>query len=149
MKPYSYQSDPAVPTFPDDKPIIVFDGECVFCSGWVNFALKADTRRRYRFLTAQSELGAAIYRHYGLDARDYETNILIEDGIAHFRSRGSIKMVAGLGFPWSVVKMLSIIPSGIADLLYEFVARNRFRIAGRKSSCYIPSADDRARFISI
>lgn len=149
MTPYSYRADPAVPQFPDDKPIIVFDGECVFCSGWVKFALKADTRRRYRFMTAQCELGAALYRHYGLDARDYETNILIEDGVAHFRSRGSIKMVAGLGFPWSLAKALSVIPTSIADRLYEFVARNRFRIAGRKSYCYLPSPQDRARFISL
>jgi predicted DCC family thiol-disulfide oxidoreductase YuxK len=149
MTPYSYRADPGVPKFPDDKPIIVFDGECVFCSGWVKFALKADTRGRYRFLTAQSELGAALYRHYGLDARDYETNILIEDGVALFRSRGSIRMVAGLGFPWSPVKVLSIIPTGITDRLYEFVARNRFRIAGRKSSCYLPSPEDRTRFLSL
>jgi predicted DCC family thiol-disulfide oxidoreductase YuxK len=149
MTPFSYRADLAIPTFPDDKPIIVFDGECVFCSGWVKFALKADTRGRYRFLTAQSELGAALYRHYGLDARDYETNILIEGGIAHFRSSGSIRMVSGLGFPWSLVKVLSVIPAGIADGLYEFVARNRFRIAGRKSSCYLPSAEDRERFLSL
>ncbi|MCS4090199.1 thiol-disulfide oxidoreductase DCC family protein [Rhizobium sp. BK176] len=148
MKPFSYRADPAVPKFPDDKPIIVFDGECVFCSGWVKFALKADTRRRYRFLTAQSEIGAALYRHYGLDDRDYETNILVQDGVAYFRSIGSIKMVAGLGFPWSVVKALSVIPTGVADFIYEFVARNRFRIAGRKTSCYVPSAEDRARFLS-
>lgn len=148
MQSFSYRADKAVPAFPDDKPIIVFDGECVFCSGWVRFALKADRRRRYRFLTAQSELGAALYRHYGFDSRDYETNILIEDGVAHFRSRGSIRMVAGLGFPWSIVRMLSVIPSPLADRMYEFVARNRFRIAGRKATCYVPSADDRSRFIS-
>ena len=149
MEPFSYRTDPTVPAFPDDKPIIVFDGECVFCSGWVRFALRADRRRRYRFLTAQSELGAALYRHYGLDSRDYETNILVEDGVAHFRSRGSIRMVAGLGFPWSLVRAISIIPAPLADRLYEFVARNRFRIAGRKASCYVPSAEDRARFLSL
>ncbi|MCV9964114.1 DCC1-like thiol-disulfide oxidoreductase family protein [Pararhizobium sp. BT-229] len=149
MTPFSYRTDPAVPSFLEDKPIIVFDGECVFCSGWVTFALRTDRRRRYRFLTAQSELGAALYRHYGLDDRDYETNILVEDGVAHFRSRGSIRMIAGLGFPWTLVRALSIIPAPLADRLYEFVARNRFRIAGRKSSCYVPSAEDRARFLSI
>lgn len=149
MSSYSYRTDPDVPSFPDDKPIIVFDGECVFCSGWVSFALRADKRRRYRFLTAQSELGAAIYRHYGLDARNYETNILVERGIAHFRSGGSIKMIAGLGFPWSLVRVFSVIPASLADRLCEFVARNRFRIAGRKSSCYVPSAEDRARFLSL
>ncbi|MEK1925368.1 MAG: DCC1-like thiol-disulfide oxidoreductase family protein, partial [Rhizobium giardinii] len=63
---YSYRSDPAVPAFADDQSIIVFDGECIFCSGWVNFVLRHDKQGRYRFLTAQSPLGEALYRHYGL-----------------------------------------------------------------------------------
>jgi predicted DCC family thiol-disulfide oxidoreductase YuxK len=149
MRPYTYRADEAVPAFPDDKPVIVFDGKCVFCSGWVKFALRADRHRCYRFLTAQSELGTALYRHYGLDSRVYETNILLENGVAHFQSRGSIRMIAGLGFPWSLVWAFSIIPAPIADSIYEFVARNRFRIAGKQSSCYVPSAEDRARFLSM
>ena len=80
---YSYRSDADVPAFADDRPLIVFDGECVFCSGWVKFALKHDKQQRYRFLAAQTPLGAALYRHYGLHARDYETNILIENGRAN------------------------------------------------------------------
>lgn len=149
MQAYSYRHDPEVPSFEDDRPVIVFDGECVFCSGWVRFALRADRKQRYRFLTAQSDLGAALYRHYGLEDRDYETNMLIEDGLAHFRSDGSIRMIAGFGFPWTLVRLFSVIPSGLADRLYEFVARNRFRIAGRKDTCFAPSQADRARFIAL
>ncbi|SEH45259.1 Protein of unknown function, DUF393 [Rhizobium tibeticum] len=95
---YSYRSDVAVPTFADDKPLIVFDGACVFCSAWVQFVLRHDKAKRYRFLAAQSPLGEALYRHYELNERDYETNILIEDGSAYFKSRGTIRMLAGLGF---------------------------------------------------
>lgn len=145
---YSYRSDAAVPTFPDDKPLIFFDGECVFCSGWVKFALKHDKAGRYRFLSAQSPLGTALYRHYGLDERDYETNILIEDGRAHFKSEGSIRMIARLGFPWSLVIILYILPRPFADRLYEFVARNRLKIAGRRTTCYVPTPEERSRFLA-
>lgn len=145
---YSYRNDPAVPAFPDDGPLIVFDGECVFCSGWVKFALRHDRSGRYRFLAAQSPLGEALYRHYGLNERDYETNILIRDGRAHFKSDGSIRMISGLGFPWSLVSAARILPRPLADRLYEFVARNRLRIAGRRSACFVPSAQDRSRFLT-
>jgi predicted DCC family thiol-disulfide oxidoreductase YuxK len=145
---YSYRNDPAVPDFPDDKPIIVFDGECVFCSGWVQFALKQDKAEHYRFLAAQTPLGAALYRHYGLDDRDYETNILIEGGRAFFKSDGSIRMVSGLGFPWSMVKIFRLLPRGLADRLYEFVARNRLRIGGSRQSCMVPTPEYRRRFIA-
>lgn len=144
---YSYRNDPAVPAFADDRPLIVFDGECVFCSGWVKFALKHDRRQRYRFAAAQSPLGQALYRHYGLDCRDYETNILIEGGRAFFKSDGSIRMVAGLGFPYSLVKLFRLLPRRAADALYEFIARNRLKIAGRQS-CMVPTPEQRGRFIT-
>jgi predicted DCC family thiol-disulfide oxidoreductase YuxK len=67
-----------VPSFPDDKPIIVFDGMCVICSGWAQFVIRHDRDKRFRLLAAQTLLGAALYAHYGLDSADYETNLLIE-----------------------------------------------------------------------
>ncbi|MDM9623633.1 thiol-disulfide oxidoreductase DCC family protein [Rhizobium sp. S96] len=144
---YSYREDAAVPAFADDNPLIVFDGECVFCSAWVQFALKHDKAGRYRFLAAQSPLGAALYRHYGLDDRDYETNILIENGQAFFKSDGSIRMIAGLGSPWSAVRIFRLLPRKLRDSLYEFVARNRLRIAGRRASCFVPTLEQRNRFL--
>jgi len=144
---YSYRDDPAIPGFDDSHALIVFDGACIFCSGWVNFLLRHDRAERFRFLTAQSPLGTALYRHYGLDTRDYETNILIEDGQAFFKSEGSIRMAAGLGYPWKLALALRILPRRLRDALYELVARNRYRIAGRRDRCFVPTAEDRRRFI--
>jgi predicted DCC family thiol-disulfide oxidoreductase YuxK len=62
------------------------------------FVLRHDRRRRIRLLAAQTPLGAALYRHLGLDPVDYETNILIEDGRAWFKSEGSIRIFERLGF---------------------------------------------------
>ena len=145
---YSYRSDPAVPDFADDHPILVFDGECIFCSGWVNFVLRHDRQGRYRFITAQSPLGQALYRHYGLDSRDYETNMLIADGIAYLKSEGSLRLAAGLGFPLKLAGILRLIPKSIRDPLYEWIARNRYRIAGRRNTCFVPSPEHRARFLA-
>jgi predicted DCC family thiol-disulfide oxidoreductase YuxK len=145
---YSYRLDPAVPAFADHHPIIVFDGECIFCSGWVNFVLRHDKKGRFRFITAQSPLGEALYRHYGLDSRNYETNILIEDGRAHLKSEGSLRMATGLGFPWNLTSGLRVLPRALRDPLYELVARNRYRIAGRRNACFVPTPEHRSRFLA-
>lgn len=145
---YSYRGDPAVPAFADDHPIIVFDGECIFCSGWVNFVLRHDKKGRYRFITAQSPLGEALYQHYGLDSRNYETNMLIENGLAHVKSQGSLRMAAGLGLPFSLVSALRLIPRALRDPFYELLARNRYRIAGRRNACFVPTPEHRSRFIA-
>jgi predicted DCC family thiol-disulfide oxidoreductase YuxK len=146
-EPYSYRNDPAVPKFPDDRPIIIFDGYCALCSGWAQFVLRHDRERKYRLLRAQSPLGRALYVHYGLDPEDYETNILVADGIASFRSEGSIRMAEGLGWPWSLAAGLRILPARLRDELYSFIARNRLRMFGRRHTCYAPGAGDEDRFL--
>ena len=107
---FSYRSDPAVPSFPDDRPILIFDGNCVLCSSFVQFILRTDRKRRFRLLAAQTPIGAALYRHLGLNPTDYETNILIEDGRAWLKSEGSIRVFERLGFPWSLMAAGRLLP---------------------------------------
>jgi predicted DCC family thiol-disulfide oxidoreductase YuxK len=145
---YSYRDDPAVPRFPDDRPVIIFDGECVLCSGSAQFVLRHDRRRVYRFLAAQTPLGRALYAHYGLDTRDYETMMLIADGIATFKSEAVIRIGEGLRFPWSLAAVFRIIPRPWRDRLYAVLARNRLRILGRRERCYLPAAADADRFLA-
>src|SRR3954468_12332089 len=133
---YTYRQDGAVPAFSDDRPIIVFDGHCSLCSGWARFVLKHDRQEKFRLLPAQSDLGRALYVHYKLDPVEYETNILIADGLAWFKSEASIRMAEQLGFPWSMAKILRVIPLGLRDRLYQCVARNRLRVFGRRDVCY-------------
>jgi predicted DCC family thiol-disulfide oxidoreductase YuxK len=146
--PYSYRADPAVPAFPDDRPIIVFDGYCALCSGWAQFVLRHDPLATYRLLPAQSPLGRALYVHYGLDPTDYETNILIADGRAWFKSEGCIRMAEGLGFPWSLAAAFRILPITVRDRLYASLARNRLRIFGKRATCYAPDQRYQDRFLA-
>lgn len=146
--PYSYRFDPAVPSFPDERPIIVFDGHCALCTGWAEFVLRHDKHGRFRLVTAQSGLGQALYRHYNLDPDNFETNILIEYGVPWFRSTGSIRMIAGLGWPWRAVRVLLLLPVPFRDWLYERLARNRLRWFGYRTRCYVPTGADRKRFLA-
>jgi predicted DCC family thiol-disulfide oxidoreductase YuxK len=145
---YSYRDDPAVPSFPDDRPIIIFDGYCALCCGWAKFVLRHDHAGVYRLLRAQSPLGHALYVHYGLDPEDYETNILIADGSAWFKSEGCIRMAEGLGWPWKAAAMFRIVPQPARDWVYEFIARNRLRIFGKRDTCYLPDQSMQDRFLS-
>ena len=148
-EPYSYRSDPEVPAFPDDRPIIIFDGYCALCSGWARFVLRHDLQGIYRLLPAQSPLGRALNIHYGLDPEDYETNILLRGGIAWFKSEGSIRMAEGLGMPWSLPGgAFRILPCPIRDRLYELIARNRLRLFGKRETCFVPDRNYQDRFLA-
>jgi predicted DCC family thiol-disulfide oxidoreductase YuxK len=146
--PYSYRDDLAVPRFADDKPVIIFDGLCALCSGSATFVLRHDAAGTFRLLAAQSPLGQALYAHYGLDPVNYETMILIQDGVAWLKSEAAIRIAQGLGFPWSLAVAFRIVPRGLRDRVYMWVARNRLRWFGARTSCYRPDPKFAGRFLA-
>ena len=145
---YSYRDDKAVPAFPDDCPLIVFDGVCALCSGFVHFVLRHDKHRQYRFLAAQSNLAAALYHHYGLPTDHWETNLLIKDGLLFVRSEAAIEIVRGFGGLWRMIRVLRLIPRPVCDWLYNCVAGNRYRWFGRHDLCLVPDPAQADRFLA-
>ena len=125
---FSYREDPSVPSFPDDRPIIMFDGYCVLCSRFARFILKHDRQAVFRLMAAQTPLGQAIYRHLGLDPVKFETNVLLEDGRAWFKSAGTIKMCVHLGFPWSLSLILRLVPRSALDSIVTLPPCNSTRL---------------------
>lgn len=144
---YSYRDDTAVPDFADDRPLIVFDGECGFCSRDIDYVLRHDSEGLFRFTPAQSELGTALMRHYGFRTDNYETSLLIDNGVAHARSDGVLLVLQRLGSVSRFAALLRIVPRPLRDAVYDFVARNRMKIAGRRSTCRMPTPEERERFI--
>ena len=145
---FSYRQDRAVPPFPDDKPVIVFDGYCVLCSGWANFVLRHDHRKNFRLLAAQSPLGHALYAHYALGGDDYQSNLLLQNGRVFIKSEGSIMMASALGWPWRLATLLRVMPLAWRDKLYDWIASNRIRWFGRRDACYLPDPENADRFIT-
>jgi predicted DCC family thiol-disulfide oxidoreductase YuxK len=106
---------------------------------------------RYRtdpsFPDAQTPLGAALYAHFDLAPHDYESNILIEDGLVRTKSDGSIRIFELLGFPWSLLTVGRLLPRGVRDRLYTRIARNRQRWFGKRDACYLPDPSEREWFL--
>ena len=104
---------------------------------------------RFRLLAAQSELGSALYRHFGLDPVSYETYVLLQEGKAYFRSEASIRILDGLGGAWSLFATLArLVPASLRDALYDVIARNRLRWFGTREQCYLPGPSQADRFLS-
>ncbi|BCW88212.1 hypothetical protein sos41_13500 [Alphaproteobacteria bacterium SO-S41] len=147
-EPYSYRADPDVPPFPDDRPLIVFDGMCVFCSRFAQLVLRRDRRRVFRMTTVQSPLGIALCRHYGLDPTDPVSSLLIENGRLYPKSAGGLRIFARLCFPWSLLAVGRVLPRAIADWLYDRVALNRIAWFGARETCLMPDPADAGRFLA-
>lgn len=129
------------------QPLIVFDGVCVLCSGFARTVVRLDTEKRFRFATAQSPLGAALYRRHGLRSDGYETNLVLIDGAAFTRMDSLVAVYGALGWPWRAARVVNLLPRHLRDWLYDRIAKNRYALFGRKESCEIPSRALRERIL--
>ena len=131
----------------DDYPLIVFDGMCVLCSANARFVLRHDRRGHFRLTTAQGALGESLYRRFGLATDSYETMLVVERGRLLAESDAVLAIVRGLGWPWRVAAAAAIVPRALRDRLYRLVARNRFRLFGRRESCWVPTPAEADRIL--
>lgn len=139
---YSYRADPAVPDFPDDRPLILFDGDCALCSGSARKILNHDRAGVFRLAPTQSPLGRALLVHYGVDPDDPYTMLLIQNGRAHERSDGVLAIAALLPPPYRLAVVGRIVPRIVRDTLYDVIARRRRRFPGAAWCAMPPTGVD-------
>lgn len=131
----------------EHKRIILFDGVCNLCSAFLQFVYKYDYKKTYKFAWIQEEKGNEILEWLHLPTDEYETVVLIENGQIFFKSKAFLKIVRYLRFPWPVLSVGIIIPNFIRDLIYDWVAQNRYRFFGKKDRCLMPTGELLNRFL--
>jgi predicted DCC family thiol-disulfide oxidoreductase YuxK len=129
-------------------PVLVFDGVCVLCSHSVQFVLRHDREKRYRFATTQSASGHDLLMAHGLDPQRPLSVLLVDNGSGYTESAAMLRVLGGFGGAWKVLAgCLRIIPRGVRDPAYRWVARHRYRWFGRQQTCFLPRPEDAARFL--
>jgi predicted DCC family thiol-disulfide oxidoreductase YuxK len=118
--------------------VVVFDGICNVCSGWVKFLQRHRIEPPFKLIPMQSEEGKLLLADYGIDPADPTTFLVLDQGRPFTRSDGAIHIVAALGGLWSIFEAARVIPKAWRDALYQVLARNRYRWFGRRSTCYVP-----------
>jgi predicted DCC family thiol-disulfide oxidoreductase YuxK len=127
--------------------IILFDGVCNFCNFWVNFLLDRSKKDKFRFTPLQSENGEEILKKFNLSTKDFDTFVLIDGDKYYIRSTAALIVAKNLPGLWKVLYALIIIPGPLRDFLYNLVAKNRYKLFGKKEACRIPTAEERSKFL--
>ncbi|MEO1136378.1 MAG: DCC1-like thiol-disulfide oxidoreductase family protein [Pseudomonadota bacterium] len=148
-KPYSYASDPDVPSFDDSKPLIIFDGYCALCSSGVQWMMARDPEGEAVFAAISDDLPRALYLHYGLDPDVFDTFMVLHEGVPHLRWKGLSAAARVMPAPWKWLGSVGrIVPDFIGDAIYDFVQRNRIGWFGARETCFIPDEKSAMRFLS-
>jgi predicted DCC family thiol-disulfide oxidoreductase YuxK len=128
-------------------PLIVFDGICHLCTGFVRFVIRWDRVALFQFLPAQSPRGEALYARLGLKSGDWDTNLLVLDGRVYTELDAFIEIARRFGGLWQLMPLLYAIPRILRDWLYNRLARNRYNWFGKRDVCYLPAPDLASRFL--
>ncbi len=132
----------------DGHAVVVFDGVCVLCSGWVGFLLERDARRELRFASVQSAAGAALLRQHGESPADPQTLLLVDGGRCYKQTDAIRRILAKLSLPWRLAgSALGWVPRRLRDWLYLRIARNRYRLFGMRETCLVPDLAVKERFL--
>ncbi|MDP2060865.1 MAG: thiol-disulfide oxidoreductase DCC family protein [Flavobacteriaceae bacterium] len=133
---------------PKNKEIILFDGVCNLCNGAVLFIIKRDRDDVFRFVSLQSELGKEIIRYIGVDVSKTDSIVWYKPGEAYYyKSDAALMIINHFGGIWGLLNVFKIIPASLRNLLYDFIARNRYNWFGKKESCMIPTPELQQKFL--
>lgn len=132
----------------EKKKIILFDGVCNLCDTSVQFIIKHDTADIFRFAALQSDIGKRLTSERGIDTEQVDSIILIESGVAYYtKSDAALEIGTELKGYRTLSKILKLIPSGLRNIVYDFIAKNRYGWYGKKDACMIPTPELKAKFL--
>ena len=130
--------------------IILFDGVCNLCNKSVQFVLKHDKKKVFKFTSLQSDVAKRLLLQNNSNknlVKNLKTIVLLKNGKTYTHSSAILHIIKELKYPLRAFYSLIIIPSFIRDFFYKFISKNRYRWFGKKNSCMVPTNEFKNRFI--
>ncbi len=127
--------------------IILFDGVCNFCNSSVNFIIDRDATNYFKFGALQSDEGQVLLKKHNQSTVSYDTLMLIEGDMLYTRSTAALRIAKKLNGLWSLFYVFIIIPKFLRDPIYNLIAKNRYKMFGKKDTCRLPTPAERAKFL--
>ncbi|MBD5633925.1 MAG: DUF393 domain-containing protein [Candidatus Eremiobacteraeota bacterium] len=121
---------------------------CHLCDGSVRFIAANDPAARFRFAALQSPETTNVLARFGREPGSFDSVVLVDGDRLYERSDAALRIAAGLRAPWNVLGLLLALPQSVRDAAYEFVARNRYRVFGKRASCSLPDPAFADRFVA-
>ena len=130
------------------KKIVLFDGVCNLCNSTIQRIIKRDPKGVFQFAPLQGIAGKKLIEERKIDTSKIDSILLIVPGEAYYvKSTAALKIGQQLKGYRTISKLLYLIPSSLRNIVYDFIARNRYKWYGKKEQCMIPTPELKARFL--
>ncbi|NNE30473.1 MAG: thiol-disulfide oxidoreductase DCC family protein [Saprospiraceae bacterium] len=131
----------------NSNPVLLFDGVCNLCNGFVQFVIERDPKAKFHFAALQSDPGKKLLSEQDQELGGLDTVILVQKGKVYTKSDVALRVSQGLSGLWPLLQIFFIVPKFIRDPLYDWVAKNRYRWFGKMEQCMIPTPELSSRFL--
>ncbi|WP_299009978.1 thiol-disulfide oxidoreductase DCC family protein [uncultured Tenacibaculum sp.] len=133
---------------PSNKKVILFDGVCNLCNDSVLKVIKYDVKNQFVFTSLQSDIGKEITEYLGVDTSKIDSIILYEPNVVYdIKSTAALKIMNDFGGIWKLTQVFLIFPEGLRNIVYDYIAKNRYKWFGKKEACMIPSKEIQEKFL--
>ena len=129
------------------QPLLLFDGVCNLCNSSVQYVIKHDKKQKFKFASLQSDAATEILLQHKVKNSDLNSIILIHNNELYDKSSAILRLLKIIGGFHSLAYIFIIIPKSIRDVVYDYVAKNRYKWYGKKDSCMIPTLELKNRFL--
>ncbi len=137
----------SIKSSPEAQWLILFDGVCGWCTGWVRFLIKHDARKRFQFAPLQSPLGQHLLATYHFSQENFSTFVVFTPDTYFTKSTAALNIARHLGGLWHVLYVFILVPRILRDIVYDLIARYRYQLRGTLKTCYRPPAEHQDRFL--
>ena len=127
--------------------IILFDGVCNLCNGFVQFVINHDKKNKFKFGSLQSDGAKKLLQPFHFPLDELKTIVLVEQGKIYLRSRAVLRIASHLDGAWKLSTILYVFPSFLSDAVYNLVSKHRYKIFGKRNECMAPTPELESRFI--
>ncbi|MEE9412181.1 MAG: DCC1-like thiol-disulfide oxidoreductase family protein [Methylococcales bacterium] len=125
----------------NSRHLILFDGVCHLCSGWVQFVYQQDADEMFSFVSVQSAAGQDLLRWCGLPIDRFDTMVYIDQGQPYYQSTAFLEVIKRLRQPWPLLRFFQYVPVVIRNWVYDRIALNRYALFGKSDVCMVPNDD--------
>lgn len=125
--------------------ILFFDGYCSLCNGLVDWAMRQDKRARVKFASLQGETARSIIPENNIN--DTNTVVYWNGSESFQRSDAILHLLIDMGGIWKLAGVILVIPRFFRDLVYKWIASNRYFLFGRRQTCRMPTSQEKDRLL--
>jgi predicted DCC family thiol-disulfide oxidoreductase YuxK len=132
----------------DQYDIVLFDGVCNLCNNAIDFIVKKDKYNKFKVGALQDPKVKDLLQDYEIDQYYLDSIILIRGDKVFYKSQAALEITKKLPVFWNFLYIFNWLPTIFSDTIYDFIAKNRYKLFGKKETCRLPTPEERAKFLN-